>query len=82
MVRFIIIIIIGYILVRILKVVFGTSQELKRGPDGGVIDEMVQDPFCKKYIPMRGRETVKRVIGGQQHFFCSNDCADKFEAEK
>ena len=79
MLKFLFFFIIGYILFRLLKGVFGSGQELKRGPDGGVIDEMVQDPFCETYIPKR--ESVKRVIGGEQYFFCSSECADKFKAE-
>ncbi len=78
--KFIIFAIIGYVLFRLMKGVFGPGQELKRGPNGGVIDEMVQDPFCKTYIPKR--ESVKRVIGGEPHFFCSSECADKYEAER
>jgi len=45
---------------------------------GNVIDEMVQDPFCKTYIPKR--EAVKRVIGGKEILFCSKECADRFES--
>jgi YHS domain-containing protein len=45
-----------------------------------VVDEMVQDPFCKTYIPRR--EAVRRRVGGQEHFFCSEECARKFEAQE
>ena len=38
-----------------------------------MIDEMVQDPLCKTYIPLR--ESVKRTIDGQELFFCSDACA-------
>ena len=78
--RFIIYAILAYILYRLLKGVFGTGKELSRGgSNGGVIDEMVQDPLCKTYIPRR--ESLRRVIGGQEYFFCSSECADKFKPE-
>ena len=80
MIKLLFFVIIGYILFRLLRGVFGSNRELKRTRDGGVIDEMVQDPYCETYIPKR--ESVKRVIGGEQHFFCSREHADKFEAER
>lgn len=80
MVRFLILGILAYLLYRIGKWVFSPKAEIGRGRGGGVIDEMVQDPFCKTYIPRR--ESVKRVIEGQEYLFCSDDCADKFELER
>ena len=71
---------LGYIGYRVVKGVFGSTKRLDQRVNGGVIDEMVQDPFCKTYIPRR--ESVKRVIEGQEHLFCSDDCADKFELER
>jgi len=78
MVRFIIIALLGYLLYRALKSVFGSHKEIDRSADGGVIDEMVQDPYCKTYIPRR--ESVKRVIDGNEYRFCSDECAAKFES--
>ncbi len=43
------------------------------------VDEMVQDPFCKTYIPLRSAQ--RKVIQGQEYFFCSKECADSFEKE-
>ncbi len=77
--RLLIFAILAYLLYRVGKAVFRSSKEIDRGKNGGVIDEMVQDPFCKTYIPRR--ESVKRVIEGQGYFFCSKNCADKFESE-
>jgi YHS domain-containing protein len=53
---------------------------LNNDQGGGVINEMVQDPFCKTYIPKR--ESIKRRIGGKDFFFCNKECADKFEEEE
>ncbi len=70
----------AYLLYRLLKTVFGPRQEIDKGMNGGVIDEMVQDPFCETYIPRR--DSVVRHIEGQEYFFCSTECASKFESEK
>ncbi len=80
MVRLIILGILAYLLYRVVKGVFSPSTKIGRGKTGGVIDEMVQDPFCKTYIPRR--ESVRRVIEGEEYLFCSEECADKFESER
>lgn len=85
MLRYLIFAMIAYVLYRILrkgilKGIFGKTKEVNRGPSGGVIDELVQDAYCRIYIPRR--DSVKRVIGGEEHFFCSEECATKFELER
>ena len=70
---------LGYIGYRVVKGVFGSTGRLDQRVNGGVIDEMVQDPQCKTYIPRR--EAQKRVIDGKKYFFCGKVCADKFEKE-
>jgi uncharacterized protein len=79
MLRIIFLIIIVYILYRLVKGMFPKKDRIPKSQQGGVIDEMVQDPFCKKYIPRR--EAVRRVLGGKEILFCSKECADKFEAQ-
>ena len=78
--RLLIFAILAYLLYRIIRGVLGSSKEIGKGRSGGVIDEMVQDPQCKTYIPRR--ESLRKVIQGQEYFFCSNECADKFELER
>ena len=79
MVRIIFFGILAYLLYRIVKGVFSPKAKVNRGSAQGVVDEMVQDPFCKTYVPRR--DSVKRVIQGQEVLFCSNDCADKYESQ-
>ncbi len=69
---------LAYVCYRVVKGVFASSERLDHRNDG-VIDEMVQDPQCKTYVPRRGAE--RRVVGGREYFFCSKECADKFEEE-
>ena len=80
MIRFLIFAIGVYAAYRIVKAIFWPREKISRGPEGGVFDEMVQDPYCETYIPKR--EAVKKVIEGQTYSFCSEECANKFEAEK
>lgn len=40
------------------------------------IDEMVQDPVCGMYIPRK--QAIARKIGTETHFFCSEECLNKF----
>ncbi len=75
--RIIILAVLGYLLYRILRGLFTTGKKLKKSPNTGPIDEMVQDPFCQTYIPLR--DAQKKIINGREYFFCSNECADNFE---
>jgi YHS domain-containing protein len=43
-------------------------------------DMMVQDPYCKTYFPRR--EGVPLNVGGENVYFCSKECREKFMAEQ
>jgi YHS domain-containing protein len=77
--RLIILVLLGYLLYRLVRGVFKSGQRITRNEKGGVIDEMVQDPVCKTYIPLR--DAQRRIVDGREYFFCSKECADKFESE-
>ena len=79
MLKLIILAILLYILYRLVKGAFKQDKGISGGRADRVIDEMVQDPYCKIYIPRR--QAVRRVHGGSEIFFCSDGCADRFEAE-
>ena len=79
--RLIILALLFYILFRLVKGLIRFDRgELREESNGGVIDEMVQDPVCETYIPRR--DAVKRVIGGKAFFFCSDQCASRYESER
>jgi len=78
--RLIILAVLGYLLYRLIRGLFKSGKKISKAGNGGVIDEMVQDPVCKTYIPLR--DARRRVIGGREYFFCSKECADKFELEE
>jgi len=43
-----------------------------------VTQELVRDPVCHLYLPRT--EAIRRKVRGQEHFFCSPGCLDKFLA--
>ena len=69
-----------YILYSLAKKAFGAGSKIS-GSDSssGVISEMVQDPYCKTYIPRN--EAYKAVLGGEEILFCSRECAEKYKDE-
>jgi YHS domain-containing protein len=78
--RILILLLLGYLLYRVVRRYLAAGQTVRQqGGDAGSIDEMVQDPVCKTYVPLR--EAEKRVFAGETHYFCSTDCADEFERQ-
>jgi uncharacterized protein len=45
-----------------------------------VTEDMVRDPVCQLYLPRS--EAIRRTIHGQEQFFCSPGCLDKFLANR
>ena len=79
MLRIIISCLIAYLTYRIIKALLLPKPRPMDKETGKVIDEMIQDSFCEKYVPRR--EAVRRTIDGKEYFFCSESCADQFEAK-
>ena len=77
MIRFIITLVLAYLAYRLIRNLFKPSRKIDAKTSGRVIDEMVQDPVCKTYIPRQ--EAIKKRIEGKDHFFCSEECASKFQ---
>jgi YHS domain-containing protein len=78
--RLVLLALLAYLLYRVLRSFFGPSQKIMKSDTDGVIDEMVQDPICKTYIPLR--DAQRRVIDGREQYFCSVQCADRFEKQR
>lgn len=77
--RLLILILLGYLLYRTVRRFLRSGQAFRPHEGEGTIDEMVQDPICKTYVPVR--EAEKRVIKGKAYYFCSKNCADEFERQ-
>ena len=79
MVKFLILILIGFFVYRAVRRHIPVGQKREQGPVDGSVDEMVQDPSCMTYIPRR--DAQRKVVGGKEFFFCSKECVEKFEKE-
>lgn len=79
MIRLIILALLGFLLYHLVRKITRLGQGKPREP-GGFIDEMVQDPACGTYIPKR--DALRRVIRGEEHYFCSKECMTKFEDQQ
>ena len=53
-----------------------SSTEVTGRVAGEIDDVMVKDPFCEVYFPKRNG--VKLRLEGQELYFCSPECRDKF----
>lgn len=82
MLRIIFFAIIAYVLFKILGKLFFSkkkSHRFSQKQSPRVIDEMVQDPVCKVYLPKR--EAVGLNRSENTLFFCSRDCLEKFKTD-
>ena len=85
MIRFALYLVLGYIFFKLLKTLFSTlgsgSRQQSEKPsykDGTrQINEMVQDPVCKVYVPKK--EALHLDLAGKSYYFCSRMCMDKFQ---
>ena len=77
--RYLVLAIAIYILYRIARGLLGTRREEQNQAEGGAVEELVQDAHCRVYVPRR--DSVQKIIGGRQYFFCSEECAKRYELE-
>jgi uncharacterized protein len=57
-----------------------TPRETPRQAPGTVTEDLVRDPVCQLYLPRS--QAIRRTVRGQEHFFCSPGCLDKFLANR
>ena len=79
MVRILIFVLLVYLLYRVLRSIVGPALKHAKKTAAETVDEMVQDPSCQTYIPLR--DAKRKVIEGQTYYFCSTECCEKFEEE-
>ena len=77
MIKFLVLIFLVFFIYRAVRRYMPLGQKTEQSPGEGSVDEMVQDPSCMTYIPRRGAQ--RKVVGGKEFFFCSKECAEKFE---
>lgn len=69
---------LGYLLTQLLIPKRRGSGHTGAQASQGVIEEMVQDPFCHTYLPPS--QAIRRSIRSREYFFCSPGCLEKFLA--
>jgi len=80
LIRLIVIFVISYVIYRYIKRLFSPTDKSERITDSESADEMVQDPYCKVYIPKD--RAISMNIDGKELFFCSRECAQRYIREK
>ena len=82
--RLLILIGIIYLIFRALKSWLAPTNPSRKtvfGKDmGEIADVMVKDPFCEVYFPKRNG--IHQRVDGQDLYFCSSECRDKFMASQ
>ncbi|MBU0985975.1 MAG: hypothetical protein KKH68_01875 [Proteobacteria bacterium] len=73
------IIYLGYRALKSLMLQGSAGQKpVSNQPVGEIDDVMIKDPLCEVYFPRRNGVHLK--AGGEDLFFCSTECKDKFIA--
>ena len=74
---------IGYrLIVNSFKKSDDTGEREKRSLNskGKYTDVLVEDPVCHKLVPQQQAISLKQ--DGQTHYFCSDECREKFVSEQ
>lgn len=84
LIRLVIICIIIYFAYRLVKwIIFspGVNAPDLPGRQASVTtsEELIEDPYCHTYVPMS--QAYKSSIEGQEVFFCSQKCYEKYIVE-
>ena len=67
--------------VRLVEVALDAgAQAAYRVDDAPKGEDLVQDPFCKTYVP-KSQAYVKEIYG-KPHYFCGKECFEKYLTEK
>ncbi len=72
--------ILAYFVYRFIRKVRVSGGGERENTALGPVDEMVQDPNCLTYIPKGS--AIKKNVGGETYFFCSQECADAFQQKQ
>jgi len=56
-----------------MKDMTGRKKKINRESEP---EELVQDPYCKTYIPKRS--ALRKKVSGRNYYFCKQECLEKF----
>jgi len=57
-----------------------SGKPVSGGASGEIDDVMVKDPYCEVYFPKRNGVRIRH--NGEELYFCSTQCRDKYLATK
>ena len=78
MIKLLFYIVLIYVIYRLVKkMLLSGPKEYSKESSSGMISEMVQDPFCKTYIPRN--EAYRATFEGNEILFCSKECAEQYK---
>jgi len=80
--RLVLITVFIYLLIKFFKLFSPAASKIKPPPrtgPSGTVNEMVQDPVCKVYVPKNN--ALSLTVSGTTYYFCSRECMDKFRSE-
>jgi YHS domain-containing protein len=76
MARLIFFIVVAFILYYVLHFLIKDPSLRKKVDRRDEPEELVQDPYCKTYIPKGS--AVKKRIAGKDCYFCNSECLKKY----
>lgn len=84
MIKFLILFGVGYLLYRSMRSWMFPASGSRKNVSGQAADQiddvMIKDPYCETYFPKRN--AVHLNLDGDELYFCSPECRDKYRAHK
>lgn len=72
MFRFLLIILLFFLLYHLVKLFLKDISSFKKNPNPNEPEELVKDPNCEIYIPKS--TALKKKVNGRIQYFCSERC--------
>ncbi len=77
----VVVLFIGYKIYKMIqRAVVSSVDKFPEGPPPTRGEELVQDPFCKTYVPKS--QAIVSDIHGRREYFCSQECRDKYLSDQ
>ncbi len=74
LILFVILLLLFYTILRyLMKYMTGRRKKINRESEP---EELVQDPYCKTYIPKRS--ALRKRVSGRNYYFYKQECLEKF----
>lgn len=84
MIKFLILLVVGFLFYREVKKWMFKNQsyhgKVSSDKTGEIDDVMIKDPYCGVYFPQRNGVSLNE--NGQDIYFCSEECKEKYMAQK